>query len=115
MLLTSLSTTSDDLFQQTGWDAKPEGLCRGAACVSAPGARRSDGTIDVTVVAGRLSMPLVHDEPSETWALGPSVLTGRALDTAVVPPLSLNNFDGTPFDFSSLLGRRVILATWASW
>lgn len=115
MLLTSLTTSSDDLFTQTGWDAKPEGLCRGEVCVPAPGARRSDGTIDVSVVAERLSMPLLQDAPSGTWVLGPSAASGRALDTAVVPPLALSNFDGTAFDFSSLLGRRVILAAWASW
>lgn len=115
VLLTSLMTSSDDLFQQTGWDAKPEGLCRGEVCVPAPGARRPDGTIDVAVVAERLSMPLLQDEPSGTWVLGPSAMSGKALDTAVVPPLALSNFDGTPFDFSSLLGRRVILAALSSW
>ena len=80
-----------------------------------PGALRSDGRIDVAVVAERLSMPLLRDDPSGTWVLGPSALSGRALDTAVVPPLSLSTFDGTPFDFSSLLGRKIILAAWASW
>ena len=115
MLLTSLSTSPDDLFNETGWEAKPEGLCRGEVCVPSPGVRGADGMIDVSMVADRLSMPLLHDDPSGTWALGPSALGGRALDTAVVPPLSLTTFDGTPFDFSSLLGRRVILAAWASW
>ena len=115
MLLTTLSPSSDELFEQTGWEAKPEGLCRGEVCVPSPGARRDDGTIDVTVVAEQLSMPLLQDETSGTWVLGPSALSGRALETAVVPPLSLTTFDGTPFDFSSLLGRRIILAAWASW
>lgn len=115
MLLTTLSPSPAELFEQTGWDATPEGLCRGEICVPSPGARRADGTIDVVVVAERLSMPLLRDETSGTWVLGPSALSGRALDTAVVPPLTLNTFDGTPFDFSSLLGRRIILAAWASW
>ena len=45
----------------TGWDPKPQGLCRGEVCVPAPGACRDDGTIDVAVAAERLGMPLVHD------------------------------------------------------
>ena len=115
MLLTNLSPSPEAFFEQTGWEAKPEGLCRSEVCVPSPGSRRSDGTIDVMVVSERLSMPLLHDETSGTWVLGPSALGGRALDTAVVPPLSLRTFDGTPFDFSSLLGRKVVLAAWASW
>jgi hypothetical protein len=115
MLLSSLSTTPDALFAATGWDAKSQGLCRGEICVPASGSERPDGTIDVSVVAERLAMPLVHDEAANVWALGPSILSGRALDTAVVPPLSLTTLDGNPFDFTSLLGRKVILAAWASW
>lgn len=115
VLLTSLTVSPDDFHTATGWDAKPEGLCKGEVCVPAPGAKTSDGSIDVAVVAERLGMPLVHDEGAKVWALGPSTLGGRALDTAVVPPLSLANLDGSPFDFSSLLGRKVILAAWASW
>ncbi len=115
VLLRSLTTSVDELLRATGWESKPEGLCRSEICVPAPGAQRDDGSIDVSVVADRLSMPLVHDEASSTWALGPSTLGGRALETAVVPPLSMTKLDGTPFDFLSLLGRKVVLATWASW
>ena len=107
--------SADDLFTGTGWKAKPEGLCRGDICVPAPGAQPEAGVIDVAVVAERLAMPLVHDEASSTWALGPSTFGGRALATAIVPPLSLTTLDGNPFDFTSLLGRKVILAAWASW
>jgi hypothetical protein len=115
VLLTSLTTSVDELHRSTGWESKPEGLCRGEICVPAPGARRDDAMIDVAVVAERLAMPLVHDDASSLWALGPSTLSGRALETAVVPPLTMTHLDGTPFDFSSLLGRKVILAAWASW
>ena len=115
MLLGSLQVPPADLTAGAGWDAKPEGLCQGEICVPAPNALRPDGSIDVAVVAERLAMPLVHDEATNMWALGPSTLGGRALATAVVPALSLTTFDGTPFDFSTLLGRKVVLAAWASW
>lgn len=115
MLLTSLFIDSATFSAGSGWEVKPEGLCRGEICVPAGGATAADAMIDVTAVAERLAMPLVGDESTGTWALGPSALGGRALATAVVPPLSLTTFDGRPFDVSSLLGRKVVLAAWASW
>ena len=42
----------------TGWDPKPQGLCRGEVCVPAPGVRRDDGTVDVLAAAARLGMPV---------------------------------------------------------
>jgi hypothetical protein len=115
MLLTDLAVTPDELIRRTGWDPKPEGLCRGEMCVPAPGARRADGMVDVGVVAERLGMPLVHDETHGLWALGPATASGRALSTAEVPDLELPDRDGNPFRLSSLHGRKVLLVAWASW
>jgi len=61
-------------------------------------------------------MPLVADEASGLWALGPeSGLTGRALTTAIAPELVLPDVDGKEFRLSSLRGQKVLLTTWASW
>lgn len=105
---------SADFERRTGWAAKPEGLCKGSACVPAPGADRGDGTLDLNVVAERLRMPLVHDEDHGVWALGPSS-GGRALITAEAPDLELPDVDGNPFRLSTLHGRKVLLVAWASW
>ena len=99
---------------RTGWVAKPEGLCKGPMCVPAPGAIRDDGTLDLTVVAERLRMPLVHDEAHGIWALGPAS-GGRALTTAEAPDLVLPDADGNPFRLRALHGRKVQLVAWASW
>ena len=115
MLLTDLTVAADDFAHRTGWECKPEGLCRGDVCVPAPGARRPDGTLDVTVVADRLGMPLVHDEAHRLWALGPATASGRALTTAEVPDVELADRDGNPFRLSALHGRKVLLVAWASW
>ena len=64
--------------RRTGWESKPEGLCQEDRCVPAPGVDRGDGTLDVTVLADRLGMPLVHDEDHALWALGPATATGRS-------------------------------------
>jgi hypothetical protein len=111
-----LTVPADRFAARTGWEAKPEGLCKGALCVPAPEADRGDGTLDVRVLADRLRMPLVGDEERGVWALGPSTVgTGRALDTAEAADPTLADFDGNPFRLSSLRGRKVLLVAWASW
>lgn len=115
MLLDSLTADPLDFAERTGWDAKPEGLCRGDVCVPAPGARHEDGTIDVTVAAARLGMPLVHDELHGLWALGPATATGTALPTATAADPTLIDRDGGDFRLSALHGRKVLLVAWASY
>ena len=113
MLLSDLTMPAVDFEAATGWAAKPEGMCKGAVCVPAPGAV-TDGSIDVEVVAARLGMALVHDEHRNVWALGPES-GGRALTTAVAPELELPDADGNPFKLSAMLGRKLLLVAWASW
>jgi hypothetical protein len=62
-------------------------------------------------------MPLVHDDDSDLWALGPeSGVTGRALTTATAPSLTLPDLrTGDPFALESLRGQKVLLVAWASW
>lgn len=104
-----------DIADRTGWDAKPQGLCRGEICVPAPGALREDGTVDVEVMAQRLGMPLVHDAEHGVWALGPATATGRALSTAAAADPELIDRAGNPFRLSGLRGRKVLLVAWASY
>jgi hypothetical protein len=117
MLLADLVVEDDVFAKRTGWAVKPEGACKGEACVPLPeSARTSDGRLDLQVVADRLGMPLVADEGAHLWALGPETgVTGRALTTAVAPDLTLPDIDGKSFSLSSLRGRKVVMVAWASW
>jgi hypothetical protein len=116
MILTSPERVDPAAFAaDTGWEAKPEGMCRGEVCVPAPGALRDDGTLDVTIAGARLGMPLVHDEAHGLWAVGPATATGRALSTAVAADPELITRDGSPFRLSSLRGRKVLLVAWSSY
>ena len=84
MIVDSLSIAAEDFAARTGWEAKPQGLCKGDVCVPLPGGTPSDGLLSVEVLAERLRMPLVHDEAHGLWALGPES-GGRALHDSCRP------------------------------
>lgn len=111
MILERLELTPAELRDRTGWDLKPEGLCKADRCV--PVDDPGDG-LDVRVLADRLGMALVHDEAHGLWALGPES-GGRALLSADLPQITLPDRHGTPFSLSSLRGMKVLIVTWASW
>jgi hypothetical protein len=117
VILSELAVAVDAFETRTGWKIKPEGACCGDVCVPLPeSARRADGRLDVEALAERLGMPLVSDDTTGTWALGPAVAgTGRALASADAPELVLPDADGNPFKLSSLRGQKVLLVSWASW
>ena len=105
----------EELRRRTGWAIKPQGACKGEACVPLQGDVLQDGKVNLRGFAERLGMPLVHDAEHGLWALGPESLGGRALTTAAAPELVLPDLDGNPFALSSLRGQKVVLTAWASW
>lgn len=114
MILESLEVDPAVFASRTGWDPKPEGLCKGAQCVPAPDVVLPTGHLDVTAAAARLRMPLITDEERGLHALGPES-GGTALTTAQVPEIVLPDIDGNRFSLSALHGRKVLLVAWASW
>ena len=113
MIVSELRATPDELAARTGWVAKPEGLCKGAMCVPIPGGTGDD--LDLEAIAERLGMPVLHDEAHGVYALGPATVSGRALDTAEVPEITLPDLDGRPWSLSSMRGKRMVVFAWASW
>lgn len=114
MLLESLRVDAATFAAATGWEVKPQGACKGDACVPLPPGVERDRLLDVPVIAERLGMPLLSDAEHGLWALGPES-GGRALTTAVAPDLVLPTLDGEPFPLARLRGRKVLIAAWASW
>lgn len=107
----------EEFARRSGWHLRPEGLCRDDVCVPLP-ARTSvlrDGGLDLALVADALDMPLVHDDPATTWALGP--VSGKSVlpADARAPDLGLPDVHGQPFTLGSLRGKKVLLLAWASW
>ncbi len=120
MILTSLQVDRAEFEGHTGWAIRPEGACKDDRCVPLPdaaGAAAPDAAgarLDVRILADRLGMPLIHDEETGLWCLGPEA-GGRALSSARAPELILPDVGGREFRLSSLRGSKVLLVAWASW
>ena len=111
MILERLEVTPEELRARTGWELKPEGLCKADRCV--PFDDVGD-RLDVGLIADRLGMALLHDEAHGLWALGPE--SGeRALMSAEMPDVTLPDRHGNPFSLSALHGKKALLVAWASW
>ena len=113
MILDGRQVDPSALAARTGWELKPEGLCKADRCVPLPDAP-DDGPLDAQVLAERLGMALVHDEARGLWALGPES-GGRALLSAELPDIELPDRNGRPFSLRSLRGTRFVMVAWASW
>lgn len=108
MIIERLDEPPVDLERRTGWTVKPEGACRGDACVPLP------APFDVTELARRLRMALVKDERHGLWALGPES-GAHALASAELPEIVLPDLGGRDFELRSLRGTKMIMVAWASW
>lgn len=114
MIVRELRASAADLAVRTGWMAKPEGLCKGPMCVPLPGG--TTDPLDLEAVASRLGMPVLHDADHGVYALGPATVSGKALDTAEVPDLTLPDLDGNLVALGSFRGKKKVVAfAWASW
>lgn len=114
MIVDSLVVAADRFAAATGWESKPEGLCKDVRCVPCADAVVGDGMLDLSAVAPRLGMPVVHDADAGLWAIGPES-GGPALTSAMAPDLELPDVDGNPFRLSAMHGRKTLLVAWASW
>ena len=112
MILETLAVDPAELERRTGWQIKPQGACKGDRCVPLPAA--GGQRVDARLLADRLGMPLVQDEPSGLWCLGPEA-GGRALADVRAPDLVLPDLHGRAFGLRSLRGSKVLLVAWASW
>jgi hypothetical protein len=108
-----------DVERATGWVWKPEGLCHGDTCVPLPrhAAPIVDGDrLDVAGFWRYAGWPVVHDEASQLWVLGEGAgHRASALASLDAPDFELPDLEGHPHRLSEYRGRRIFLATWASW
>lgn len=115
---------SDELLASTGWELKPEGMCRGEVCVPLPADRAAsvvverDGAtwIDAAGFAGYVRQTFAHDAATETWYFGPGPEERRGqFQLLDAPDFELPDLDGRKHRLSDYRGKKVLLALWASW
>jgi hypothetical protein len=105
-----------DAEKVTGWALKPEGMCRDERCVPLPATAVKGGDVDVEAFWQKLGGPVIAGAQGDVWALGaPAEERNAALEGLQAPDFTLPDIDGTPRTLSQLRGKKVFLATWASW
>lgn len=112
MILESLVIPRAEFEKRTGWELKDGIACKADLCV--PLGIEIGETIDARVIAERLHLPLVHDDASNLFALGPEG-GRRAITDVRAPALELDDWRGNIFHLASLRGKKVLLIAWASW
>ncbi len=105
-----------DALRVTGFTLKPEGMCRDEICVPMPVESAKGGEVDVGAFWTKLGGPVVVSNARDVFALGaPAEERNAALDGLQAPDFTLPDVDGTPRTLSELRGKKVFVATWASW
>jgi len=108
----------EDVERVSGWEVKPEGVCRGDVCVAATGdwLDREGARVDFAAFAAQLGHTLVRDEANDVWAFGPATGRGGTEDGPVVAPdIRLPDLDGNLHTLAEQRGKKVLLYCWASW
>ncbi len=109
-----------ELQSATGWELKPQGICRGERCVPIPPGRREQflrgELVNFAALARQLGLPVVHDDKHAVWFFGESDEARRAALAALeAPDFTLPDLDGRRHSLSDYRGRKVLLLSWASW
>lgn len=74
------------------------------------------GEVDVAAQWRRMGRPVASDEAGGVWALGAGhEERAAALRSLRAPDFTLPDLDGRPRSLSEFRGRKVFLASWASW
>lgn len=98
----------------SGWELKPEGLCRGNACVPVKGTDIvADGAVNASAFADRLGQALVIDADRGVAAIGGDPMSrGHGASLADV---TLPSVHGGDIDLADFVGKKTLLIAWASW
>ena len=119
----ALWTTVSDVEVATGWQLKPEGLCRDEICIPlSPQQRRQflraqgdEVRVDLPGLWRSLGHPAVCDAGGDSWVLGiGAVDRAQALQSLEAPDFSLTDLAGRTHTLDGQRGKKVFLGNWAS-
>jgi len=108
------------ILASTGWDWKPEGLCRDDLCFPVAPARRADWVrddqLDLAAQWQHMGRPVVHDQDSKAWVFGSDAQARTSvLASLQAPDFELPDLQGVMHRLSDTQGQRRLLVTWSSW
>jgi hypothetical protein len=103
-----------------GFTLKPEGFCRDALCIPIPPKRAAefqrDGAINIAKFAELTGRPWIGTDAGDVWVLEePAATRNDALRSLEAPDFELPDVEGNLHRLSDYRGRKVLLASWASW
>lgn len=116
--------TLSELTEVSGWELKPEGVCKDEICVPVPDARRpalirdepSGLLFNLTEFARLIEQPVAHDENNAVWYFGPAGWDWKSrLTSRQAPDFALPDLSGRLHTLSELRGKKLFLLFWASW
>ncbi len=110
------------LARASGWEIKPEGLCRDTLCVPVPPSapwvrgRDADLRVDLTGLSRHMGQPVAASPEHAVWSIGEAADDAAdRLRSLEAPDFTLPDLDGRMHSLSSFRGRKVFLLAWASW
>lgn len=111
-----------ELAAASGWELKPEGACKGDACVPIPPGRAGEflrerpARFNLAALARLLGQPVVRDDAHAVWCFGEAAAARtREMQSLRAPDFTLPDLDGRPHSLSDYRGRKIFLVSWASW
>ena len=81
-----------------------------------PAECRRDGDVNVSAGWRHLQRPVLSDSTADVWVLGASARErAAALESLQAPDFTLPDLEGGAHSLSDYRGKKVFLASWASW
>jgi|SRR5271165_1371124 len=111
---------AEEMAAISGWTKKAEGFCKGEVCVPLPSSREAEFVSgkrsNLAALAQLLGQPMVRDDAHRVWSIGESAAERkRALTSLEAPDFELPDVNGARHRLSQYRGKKVLLASWASW
>jgi hypothetical protein len=113
--------TAPELTRVTGWKLTRDGFCHGSLCIPIPPGRdaeftRADGSVNLAAFARLRGQALVHDNDATVFALDASTAARSATRASLAAPdFTLPDLGGRLHSLHEHRGKKVLLASWASW
>jgi hypothetical protein len=113
-----------DLARATGFEVKPQGVCRAEVCVALPAKGKSEFLqkqrdvtwFNLSAFARLLRQPVAYDAALATWDFGPRPeAQNHFVESLEAPNFTLPDLNGKMHSLADFRGKKVLLLTWASW